>query len=419
MTPPSSIPPHPRPKRFLHIRRLRAVALLCGLLLPLSASAADIAGPTSATSAIPVSIDEYRNRLLVLDKIVSGCQHQMIPANCDSETVGPDLLLSLPSGPRLVRFKWLRDVLTQGAKYEDNRAKAKAEARKTADKAKAAKPAPPNSKTAPDAGDEEDDSDQPATAAGLPISAWPPTTTEQRLAAARERLAQDLQAVEKITGENPSISGASPASAAHRQKLAAILNAKEYKTTVTGPTLKDRLLEKLAHWVNRVISKLAEAGSKSKWIGTAAEIGFGVVLCVVLMWLLIRLEKQGRFGSGLIRPGPGSAAASSRDWQLWLQDAHNAAKQGDWRDAIHLIYWASISRLEGIGLWPADRARTPREYLSLLAAESKHRPDLTALTRSFERTWYAGRTAAEADFQQAERLAANLGVGQSFGQGTR
>jgi len=131
---------------------------------------------------------------------------------------------------------------------------------------------------------------------------------------------------------------------------------------------------------------------------------------VALVWLLIRLERQGRLGAASIHPGPGSAAASARDWQLWLEDARKAAAMGAWRDAIHYLYWASISRLESGGLWPADRARTPREYLALLSKESAQRPGLTTLTRSFERTWYGGRPAAEADFRQAEQVAASLGV---------
>jgi len=129
-----------------------------------------------------------------------------------------------------------------------------------------------------------------------------------------------------------------------------------------------------------------------------------------LVWFLIRLERRGRLGIGSIRPETGAGAASARDWQLWLADARAADGQGAWRDAIHLLYWASISRLESGGLWPADRARTPREYLALLSSESAQRPALATLTRSFERAWYAGRPAGESDFRQAEQLAAQLGA---------
>jgi hypothetical protein len=86
------------------------------------------------------------------------------------------------------------------------------------------------------------------------------------------------------------------------------------------------------------------------------------------------------------------------------------AQRGLWREAIHFLYWASISRLESKRLWPADRARTPREYLKLLPVADPRKLVLTSLTRSFERTWYGGREAQDSDFDAASKLAADLGV---------
>ena len=60
------------------------------------------------------------------------------------------------------------------------------------------------------------------------------------------------------------------------------------------------------------------------------------------------------------------------------------------------------------GLWPADRARTPREYLALVAAEDPRKPSLAKLTGSFERIWYGGRPAGESDYRSAEQLATVL-----------
>ena len=114
------------------------------------------------------------------------------------------------------------------------------------------------------------------------------------------------------------------------------------------------------------------------------------------------------------RPAPG--AASARDWQLWLEDARRAAASGLWREAIHFVYWAAISRLESRRLWPADRARTPREYLALIAPEDPRKPGLSQLTSTFERFWYGGRAAAESDYRNAENLASSLIVRRSIGE---
>jgi hypothetical protein len=122
----------------------------------------------------------------------------------------------------------------------------------------------------------------------------------------------------------------------------------------------------------------------------------------------VRIERRWRIRLVPSYQAPAPEAASARDWQLWLADARKAASAGLWREAIHFVYWASISRLESGRLWPADRARTPREYLALMASEDPRQAGLASLTNSFERTWYGGREARESDYRRAEALAAAL-----------
>jgi hypothetical protein len=136
--------------------------------------------------------------------------------------------------------------------------------------------------------------------------------------------------------------------------------------------------------------------------------GFILAVCVGLVWGLLQLERRWRIRLTPDTEGPATGAASARDWQLWLDDARAAAAAGLWREAIHFVYWASISRLESRRLWPADRARTPREYLALIAPEDPRQPGLAKLTGDFERTWYGGRPAGEGDYRSAENLASSL-----------
>jgi hypothetical protein len=130
-----------------------------------------------------------------------------------------------------------------------------------------------------------------------------------------------------------------------------------------------------------------------------------------LVWGLLQLERRWRMRLIPDSDGPAAGAASARDWQLWLEDARQAASAGLWREAIHYLYWASISRLESRRLWPADRARTPREYLALVAPEDPRKPGLATLTGSFERFWYGGRSAAQSDYLKAEELATAMIMG--------
>ena len=133
------------------------------------------------------------------------------------------------------------------------------------------------------------------------------------------------------------------------------------------------------------------------------------------MWGLMQLERRWRIRLVPLSDGPAAGAASARDWQLWLADARRTAAASQWREAIHFVYWAAISRLESKRLWPADRARTPREYLSLVAAEDPRRAGLSKLTHSFERTWYGGRAAGESDYMKAEEIASSLIQGSGGG----
>jgi hypothetical protein len=106
---------------------------------------------------------------------------------------------------------------------------------------------------------------------------------------------------------------------------------------------------------------------------------------------------------------PEPLPVSAREWRVWLADAREAARLGNWQDAIHLAYWAGISFLESQGVWRPDVARTPREYLRLMPTANEHRPVLAALTNKFERVWYAGQAADSQAFSQTLEELEKLG----------
>lgn len=331
------------------------------------------AAPPSGKLLAPA---EYAARLETMQQLVVNCRAAMTADHCLSSQVDPDLQLQIPGGVRQIRFTWLRAVLDE-----------------------AAHPPKPPAKTEvkPLQSKEEDDDD-------LQLDQVP--SIQERLDAAAKRLSEERSQILSLAAAQP----ASTASAAdaHRAALKVILAGKDYHAIQPNRSLRERVLEKIQEWLLRFFKAISDAGRGNRWIGISAEIAFIALLCLALIWFLIRLERQGRFVNASFAPGQG--AASARDWQLWLEDARQAAARGAWRDAVHLLYWSSISRLESSGLWPADRARTPREYLALLAPGNTQRPALLALTRTFERTWYAGRPATEADYRQAEQQAGQLGA---------
>jgi hypothetical protein len=122
----------------------------------------------------------------------------------------------------------------------------------------------------------------------------------------------------------------------------------------------------------------------------------GLAVLLMVLWTVRNLRRKEEDAPREIMP----FAPSAKNWRTWLAEARQSAEAQDWRNAIHLAYWAGISSLEAGGAWKPNRARTPREYLRLLGTRSPNHRPLTALTRKFEVVWYGKRDAGEADFQE-------------------
>jgi hypothetical protein len=191
---------------------------------------------------------------------------------------------------------------------------------------------------------------------------------------------------------------AQPSDAAARARLDQVLARPEFRQ-VEGPSALDRWKARVARFILELLDKMfskvhapPQAGQTFVWalIGLAAA--------VLAVWLYRRLRRrEAHIAPRDVLP----FAPSARGWRRWLADARAAAERGDWRDAVHLAYWAAISRLEESGAWVPDRARTPREYLRLLSEKNADRTVLTELTRRFEMVWYGNRPAGRGEFEAA------------------
>jgi hypothetical protein len=355
-----------------------AAAVLATLLAPSPARAQNpitAAPPTPPGRWHDASLDEYRTHLQDLIPLLDACAKARDQKTCDPAQVGPDDRIPLANTAnaerRLVRYGWLR-VLFSRAQEKD---------------LPPSKPA--STAKAPPAGENT-----------LP----PPPTTTQLLKDAQTRLVNELA---QASGQSATQPSSPPAHQQQREEMSRVLAERDFRN-VAQPSPREALLEQLNTWLNKLFDSAQRFAARSPWIGRAVIGGFIALICVGLVWGLLQLERRwrGRLVPEVRIPEPG--AASARDWQLWLEDARRAAAAGQWREAVHFVYWAAISRLESRRLWPADRARTPREYLALVAPNDPRKPRLATLTRTFERIWYGGRPAAENDYRAAEALANTL-----------
>ncbi|HEX3940482.1 MAG TPA: DUF4129 domain-containing protein [Acidobacteriaceae bacterium] len=325
-------------------------------LLPLAALAQNAApSPTAATAPEHCDLQGYRTHLVQLESLVAQCAQQINARNCDPTRVGPDNEVATGTETRKVRYAWLRNVLQAAAASAQNQNHDQAQGQNKLLLARA------------------------------------------KLADSSRRLEADLA----LTPENgrPGENGAGLGSS--RERLAHILSSSEFAHTQQSSLLA-QVRDAFFEWLEGRLLSIAAYGSKSVWLArifVAAAVFIAASLLV--FWLKRQASRQHAAASAKQRLAEDDSLPS-REWGLL--EAQRLAQEKRWREAIRCLYWAAIFRLETKSLWSADEARTPREYLALVAAGSGKRPDLTALTRNFERTWYGGAPAGEAEFNRARAL---------------
>jgi len=185
-------------------------------------------------------------------------------------------------------------------------------------------------------------------------------------------------------------------------KLADILKRREFRSVGTPSpveTLWDRLTDWVWNFVNKLFSRVAGHPAATKALLWAVVIGLGLAFLVWLIYSLSHISPTDLWLRHSAIPGEGPAAPSS--WQEWAERARAAAARGEYRDAIRILYAAAVRRLEEAGAWRADPARTHREYVRLIPADSLQRPPLLAITTCFERVWYGHAQASAIDYEAA------------------
>jgi hypothetical protein len=203
-----------------------------------------------------------------------------------------------------------------------------------------------------------------------------------------------LQHLETLRYEATEYATSAPGSQSQRALLNNILSRSEFRN-VHGQTWIDRLKQQLTDLLIRLLGR---AFSSSVMPVLSNIVVYGLIVVAVLAlayWMYRAVRDSSRLETIMPTPVP----VSAKEWPLWLAEARAAADAGEWRDAIHLAYWAGISFLEVQGAWRPDLARTPREYLRLLPATDTHHPELRALTMRLEGVWYGMQTAGADGFE--------------------
>jgi hypothetical protein len=200
-----------------------------------------------------------------------------------------------------------------------------------------------------------------------------------------------------------------------RATLDQILKRREF-AAVRPPGQWDLLRERINAWILRMLNRLFDNIGRHP---LGAKLLFWLILFAVVGWLAMMLVRFWLGRARLDELRSVGEVAFARSWQEWIRAAREAAARGEFREAVHSVYWAGITRLEDDGTISRDRTRTPREHLQLVAEAVaavaatpqilRRRDSLATLTSLFERVWY-GRSHADArDFESSMQQAKGLG----------
>jgi hypothetical protein len=215
---------------------------------------------------------------------------------------------------------------------------------------------------------------------------------EKALLEAFARLNEDASLAEEASSKAGE--GFQPA----RKKTDEVLARPEFRT-VSEQSYIERVIARFWQWVDEVFGGVSQFGKRSPWLVPVLEWGFLALSAAgLLVWVLRAMQRQ-RLAVRI------ESSTSAEVWQKesdnWAELARAEAARQDWRAAVHCLYWATIVMMEGRKLWRQNRARTPREYVSLLEPGSRMQRALRRLTQLFERIWYGLRPAAESDYASA------------------
>jgi hypothetical protein len=185
-----------------------------------------------------------------------------------------------------------------------------------------------------------------------------------------------------------------------RSAVQPILDRPEFQQSAAS-RLREEISKRLTDWLESILQRFGggPAARRKAAMFFAWMIAIGA-LAALAIWLARALADR----SSSAALSLGSDAAHPRARELALR-ALAEARAGNLREAVRFGYNAALIRLEEEGAWRVDQARTPREYLRMLATGDARRGLMLDLTQRFEQVWYGNRVALDDD---VARVAASL-----------
>ena len=202
--------------------------------------------------------------------------------------------------------------------------------------------------------------------------------------------AADTDPAKSVLGYKPAL----PDAKTTRLELREILSQPEYKDE-KADNAEPGLLERFLDWLGRLLASLGLSGGT--WVGTLVII----VVASLLIYLLLRMFSGLELRKLKLKDGGAQAEKQYTAGEM-LAQAEDAARRGDFREAVRLRFRAFLRQIE----MPASSVLTNTQLVRALALEN---PDTAAPLKQFvgcfEDAWYGGLPCGSIDYHEAARLA--------------
>jgi len=218
-------------------------------------------------------------------------------------------------------------------------------------------------------------------------------------AAPSTKQAAPVPAVRQVVRVENPLTPASPK--VRKEKLKKVLARKEFgkeSASVLGKMLTwlGKQLEKL---LGRLFGKIGLGLiSVSKDFSFIVTIVITALFLLLLAYIIAKISKLRRAAYAPVLADEGVYSGPSSP-QKALEEAAKNASEGDFRNALRLVYLAVLLRLDERELIEFNRTGTNWEYLSTLRKHRKVHDTLKPVTMVFDCKWYGHEPASNDDYK--------------------
>ena len=188
--------------------------------------------------------------------------------------------------------------------------------------------------------------------------------------------------------------------------LADILSRREFKEAATESIL-DKLIETMRHFLQKALvwlfSRFAglgpvNLGSESMWTTVAIVLLIALLALVIMVFarfIFLRPRKIG--GAALRLAGQGPELGDIGELQA---RALSIAQQGNYREALILLFRFVLLKLDGLGYIKWHPCKTNREILKSVDDKTAAHEHLAEMISVFNRVYYGNYVCGNSEFQR-------------------